>query len=206
MDQIYYVIFGAVTIILVVLLILKVRQNMLENKGVLGKRKVAAMLKKYASIRNFKVLDDIDLRFKGNTYHIDHVLIGFFGIMLVNTMPMRGDFYCNEKEKEWAYYRAQGGKKIRLPNPVMQNTENTVALRSLFASDNIYKIPMETAVVFPGSKKKCHIYVTGGNMSAMYLKQFKKYLRHSKFEADKDMDVPMLTEAIMKYAGKTADR
>ena len=204
MDQIYYMVLGVITIILLVLLIIKVRQNILESKGLLGKKKVSAVLKKYAGIRNFKVLDDVTLHFKGESFQIDHILIGFFGIMLIRTMPMRGDFYCNEKEKEWAYYEKEGGRKIAMKNPVMQNTESTVALRSLFAGDNIFKIPMETAVVFPGSKKKCHIYSSGGSMSAMYLKNFKKYLHHSKFEADKDMDVPMLTAAIERYANKSS--
>lgn len=66
---------GLTAVALVFLLILWMIRRSTNPK--VCRKKVVGILKRYAAIRQFRVLTDLDLELDGRTAHFDQVLIGF---------------------------------------------------------------------------------------------------------------------------------
>ncbi|TCL42830.1 MULTISPECIES: nuclease-related domain-containing protein [Oscillospiraceae] len=169
---------------------------LLYRSGKLGKQKVSAALKKFGVIRNFKVVDDLNLSYNGRAAHIDHMLIGFFGILFVSTVNDTAEYYGDAKSEGWTQVTAKTRKKM--PNLMQENLHNIDVVREIFSKNDIYNIQMEGVTVFCGSVKKSLIGITGAQ-GLMTFKKFKAYLGKAKFDKDNDVDVPGLYGLIMKY-------
>lgn len=75
-----------------------------KKLGIEGEKRVAAKLRKFAGIRSFKVMNDLYLPLYDKTTQIDHILIGFFGLIVVETKNIGGEVYGEPKKKRLAAY------------------------------------------------------------------------------------------------------
>lgn len=206
MEWLYYLL-GAAVAVLIIVGALLLRRHSLHRQGIYAKRKATAALKKYALLRYYKVLTDLELPAAGpagssRTVKIENVLVGFFGLLVVTSIDRKGEFYGKRTDKSWTYML--NGEKNALsremvPNPIVQNQEVLAALREILSKEKVYNIPMEAIVVVAGNSKRTKLYIS--NCPEMfYLKELTKYLAKSKFDKDSQVDVEKLSELLGRYA------
>ncbi len=191
-----YLILGGVLLLIILVGILAgyLRRRHLRQLGIDGEKQVARALKKYAGIRSFKVLNDVYLPLYDKTTQVDHILIGFFGILVVETKNLAGEVYGDPKKKEWLHI--VGNQRHKLYNPLMQNQAHIDCIRHLLGKENLYSMNIESLVVF--TRKKTELYIPKG-LPIIKLKQLGKYLRQDRFTKDNNFDVEKITEALLKY-------
>ena len=204
MEWLYYLL-GAVVVVLLVMGALLLRRRSLHKKGVYAKRKVTAILKKYALLRYYKVLTDLELPAASGgsrTVKIENVLVGFFGLLIVTSIDRKGEFYGKRTDKNWTYMlngEENAQDRETVPNPIVQNQDALAALRGVFSKEKVYNIPMEAIVVVAGNAKRTKLFIS--NCPEMfYLKELTKYLAKSKFDKDSQADVERLSQLLGQYA------
>ena len=157
---------------------------------------MANALKKFGVIRNYKVLENLSLRYGNHEAQIDCMLIGFFGILLVCPVNDTAEYYGEAAGAQWT--KVMKDRRGKMENLCEKNRKAIELLREIFSKNNVYGIRMEGVVVFCGNVKKT-IFGISGAQGLMNFKKFKSYLGKSKFEKDNDVDVPQLTELILKH-------
>jgi hypothetical protein len=193
----------AIGVAVILLLIFAIRfprmrlKARLKKQGRVGEAKVSAILKRYARIHGFKVLNDISIPLYDGTTQIDHILIGEFGLLVVETKSHKGDIYADPRAKEWI--QLVGGKKQRFYNPLMQNKGHLEALRYQLQKHKIYKVPIDSIVVFSGAHKT-NLYIETGH-PVLEIQKLRKYLNtNQRFLKDNGVDVKQLTEFLQSIA------
>ncbi len=191
----YYIIGGvAAVLILAVALSILLKKRKIKKLGIDGEKKVARVLKKYAGIRSYKVINDLYLPLYDKTTQIDHVLVGFFGILVVETKNLAGEVYGDPKKKDWLHI--VGSKKHSLYNPLMQNQAHIDCIRHILGKENVYSVNIENLVVF--SNKKVQLFIPN-KLPIINIKKLSKYLRKDSFEKDNNFDVEKITNILLKH-------
>ena len=168
--MIYYILGGIVAVLILILVLSVVLKKKKSIKlGIEGEKKVSRVLKKYAGIRSYKVINDLYLPLYDKTTQIDHVLVGFFGILVVETKNLSGEVYGDPKKKDWLHI--VGPKKHKLYNPLLQNQTHIDCIRYLLGKENMYNVNIESLVVF--SNKKVQLYIPN-KLPIINIKQLKK--------------------------------
>lgn len=191
----YYIIGGCIALFIVLLIVALIFVKKQKNKkiGKDGEKKVSSALKRYAGIRSYKVINDLYLPLYDKTTQIDHILIGFFGILVVETKNLSGEIYGDPRKKEWLHII--GSKKHQLYNPLMQNQAHIDCIRHILGQEKIYNLNIESLVVF--SAKKVDLYIPK-KLPIVTFSKLKKYLRQPRFEKDNNVDVDQIYNALMK--------
>lgn len=159
-----------------------------------GKRKhVTNTLKKFAGIRSYKVLHDITLENGKRTVHVDDILVGFFGLLLVNVQTGEGDYYGEERDQNWGM--TTGTQKLSFPNPLEEGLLAMEALRTVFAKNKVYNINVEQVVVFTSRFKKNSLYIKQ-SLPVVNVRKLSAMLGKSRFEKDTGVDVAQLVSLI----------
>ncbi|MDD2955584.1 MAG: hypothetical protein PHD67_04625 [Oscillospiraceae bacterium] len=189
-----YLTIGAVLLLIICLWVVLA----IHNAGVPKHchKKAARLLKKYAGIRNFKVLTDLDVEINGRKAHFDDVLVGFFGILFVTTLDETASYYGTEREERWTVVNK--GAKSYFPNPVKQGLETVDVARTIFSKNGVYNIQMEHVALLTGWDKKTETFIPAG-LPVYRKKELKQYLLKSKFEKDNDVDVERLCGLLEQY-------
>lgn len=127
--------------------------------------------------------------------HIDHILIGFFGIMVVNTQNLPGSIYGDGRGKNWTHVVTKNGRetKTSFPNPLLENQQAVDAVREVLSTNGVYKVNIESWVVF--TRKKASLNLPKG-LSVLGIKNFKKLLKKSRYSADGNVNVPQVASLL----------
>ena len=191
-----YIIAGSVLLVVILaLLIARFIRNAHQKKlGIDGEKRVAAKLRKFAGIRSFKVMNDLYLPLYDKTTQIDHILIGFFGLIVVETKNIGGEVYGEPKKKDWLHI--MGKERHTMYNPLMQNQTHIDCIRHLLGKENIYNVNIESLVVF--TNRKVALYIPK-KLPVITIKRLPKYLRQERFAKDNNLDVDAVYHALMKY-------
>lgn len=195
-DWMYYIVGGAAVLIIILIIIATVmlKKHKYKKLGIDGERKVAKKLKKFAGIRGFKVINDIYLSLYDKTTQIDHILIGFFGILVVETKNLAGEVYADPRKKEWLHIVKD--KRRTLYNPLMQNQTHIDCIRYIFGKENIYNVAIDSLVVF--TNKKTVVFNSRG-LPIIKLNLLRKYLKKPRYSKDNNVDVQKLYDTLKKY-------
>lgn len=185
-----------VAVIAGIVLLVRYRKKRIERLGVKGEKMVAKILKPWAMVRSYKVINDLYLPLYDKTTQIDHVVIGFFGMVVIETKNMRGEVYGDPRAKEWTYII--GDSKRKLYNPIKQNQAHIDCIRHCLAKENIYNVTIDNVVVF--ADNKVQLYLQKGDGTVIKRNRLKKLLRKSRYEKDRDVDVERVYQALMKYS------
>ena len=79
----YLIMAGAAVLAALILTgVLLLRKQKLRRLGVEGERQVAAVLRRFAAIRSFKVMNDVYLPLYDQTTQVEHKLIVYFGLQI----------------------------------------------------------------------------------------------------------------------------
>ncbi len=193
----------AVLFILVLILLFFVfRAQYLRKNKTYAKQKVSAFLKRFSGIRSFQVLNDITLPLNDRLIPIDHILIGFFGVMIVDSRDERGNVYGSDGQKTWTQVtgkkdRPETEKRQSFPNPVMENQLRVDAVRKIFTANRVYKTDIESYVVF--AEKKVQLAV-GKIPTVLSYKDFKRLLGKERYSADGPVDVKEIASLLSQNA------
>lgn len=159
-----------------------------------GERKVRKALEKVAKKLDGKLINDIYLPLYDNTTQIDHILIGNFGMVVVETKNIAGEIYGEKDEKYWMQILKSERKKLY--NPLEQNQAHIDCIRHWLQKEQVYKVEIDSLVVF--ASKNCRLY-TAKKLPVITIKQVQKYFKKRKFKKDASVDVDQVYNAIMKH-------
>ncbi|MFR9190035.1 MAG: hypothetical protein ACLVL7_07215 [Anaerotruncus massiliensis (ex Togo et al. 2019)] len=74
------------------------------------RRKVSRALRSFAAPRGYKVIDSPVLVSNGLSGWADHILVGYFGVLLVYDLCYAGEYFGGPDEEQWSSRtRASGG-------------------------------------------------------------------------------------------------
>lgn len=192
------------TIIIIALAVLSVMfVSYLKREVFVTGTKAAAIttrgiLLRFCLPRGFKVLSDVKLKDGSKEIIIENMMIGYFGVLLVRTLGVRGEYYGALDAENWSLLskgKASTDKKDTIKNPLKLLECEESALRAAFSKNKIYNIPVEKIIYISNKSSKTAVYVThngeillGGKLSG--------YLQKSKFEKDAGLDVKKIADII----------
>lgn len=177
----------AAAVLAVILISLLVKKHKITKSGDIGEKKVARILKRFASVRGFKVINDIYLPLYDKTTQVDHILIGYFGMIVIETKNYKGSVYGDLKAKQWTHI--VGNDKNEAYNPVLQNKAHIDCIRHIISKNNIYNVKIDSLIVF--ADKKAELYIPKNDF-IIKINKLKRFLKQSKYEQDNGVDVERL--------------
>ncbi len=195
----YFAIAAGVILLLIGILCLpkQLKKAKLQKQGRAGEAEVASILQSFAFSRGFKVVNDISIPLYDGCTQIDHILIGEFGLIVIETKSHKGDLYAEPRAKEWVHI--VGGKKERIYNPLLQNKTHVDALRYQLQKHEIYKVPIESYVVFSSGRKK-NLYIEKGH-PILDIRELKRFLANNeRYIEDKGVDVQKVYDFLKSIA------
>ncbi len=178
--------------ILILLIIVSVVNYLIRGasfkKGEYGKQMVDDRLRRYASPREMTVLEDVTVSDSSETVTFEHVLVGYFGVLFVQTIQGGGSFWGDGKEETWAF--TDNGSKILFKNPITEMEEKMKIFRKVLAQNKIYNVPLDSCVVLATMGKEPKLYLSHiYNPDAILTESlFKEFLRKEKWEQDRGVD------------------
>ena len=193
---------GVLCIILLIVLFFVVRDKNFGKDPQRQHRRISRCLRRYAGIRSFRVLDDITVPFQGRVGHVDHLLIGFFGVLAVCDLTARGDYYGDVRDENWVHI--SDNRRTRLPNAAQQMSDCIACLREQLSKRKTYNIPFTSILVVADKKKKTTAALTK-TPQIVYFKELKGYLHRAAFDKDCDIDVPALTDLLTEIRQSLAE-
>ena len=188
-----------VAIVLVLVVLYFTGKKLLQLRkirvGKNGEKKVGRALEKIArkSSNRYRVIHDIYLPLYDKTTQIDHIVIGRFGMVVVETKAMNGEIYGTEKDNDWA--NVVNDRKTRFYNPLLQNKTHVDCVRHILKKENIYRIQVDSLVVF---SQKTAILNIPRKLPVITINLLKKYFKKSRYRQDHQVDVERTYEALMK--------
>ncbi len=154
-----------------------------DRIGKRGEKKVGKILDRFAARNNAYTLHDVYLPLYDTTTQIDHLLIGSFGILVVETKATGGSVYGNERDREWTHII--GNNRHKLYNPLKQNKAHVDCVNHHLKVGNLYKVRVDSLVVFAGADIEVHI---PKGLPVITLDLLKKYLQKKQFHTDYQVD------------------
>lgn len=170
------------------------------RKGEYGKHFVSKALKRYASPRGMTVLSDVSISNGNENAHFDHVLIGYFGVLFVQSIQGAGSFWGDGKQDTWAFSDEKSKTKLLFKNPFDEMNAKLSIFRSVLAQNKQYKVPVDSAVVIVtlGDAPRMYLSNIKDSDTIMLDSQLSAFLRNERFEKDNGVDV----EAVAKLFSK----
>ena len=155
------------------------------KKGNYGKNTVNSALTRFAKPRNMKVLSNVYVSLGNETVSFDHVLVGYFGVLFVQSIQGKGSFWGDGKQEIWAF--TNGSKeKILFKNPIAEMDEKIKFFRRVLAENKIYSVPVESTVVISTLSQNPNMYLSNiSNPNSLILDEnFNEFLHQDFFNKD----------------------
>ena len=139
--------------LILIVIVLFVFFKTAKGKGILGEWRVRFRLwfylrKKAIFINNFIYEDEeyrnvLDPSYQ-KTVQIDHIVIGTFGVLVIETKNYAGRIYGNRTDREWTQVLKNGEVKNRFYNPILQNETHCRYVGQIVGE----WVPIRSVVVF----------------------------------------------------------
>lgn len=136
--------------------------------GALGENRVNKVL---SNVDGFKVLKDIMIKTETGTTQIDHVLIGWKGVFVIETKNYDGWIFGDEKSKYWTQVIYKNKNKFY--NPIRQNYGHVKAVEK--AIGDKYKDNLQSIIVFDN---RSNLKKLNATTPVIYLKDLKKFIQN----------------------------
>ncbi len=151
---------------------------------------VLRQLRRYAATNDFKVVAPVTAQGSKTTADLDALLVGWFGILGVKCLGYGGTIYGQQGDEEWV--QEVNGLRRVFQNPLRCAEQSARAVRDVLFQAKIKNVPVETIVVFTGKKTELALPRSCGHYT---LDQFTTYLKSTRFEEDKKVDVDQVAAA-----------
>lgn len=114
--------------------------------GAAGEKKVATFLKKELSAE-WLLLNDVEIKSNNKTAQIDHVLVGPYGIVLIETKNVKGKISLTDDKQFWCQNKKYNTK--RFYSPTLQARGHEAAVKSIVSLFNLNQfIPIRSIALF----------------------------------------------------------
>ena len=111
------------------------------TRGEKGENKVSEILSKQKGY--FHLINNLTLQLEGGlTHQIDHLFMNEKGVFVIESKSIYGNIYPNINDTIWV--KVINGKKMTMPNPIIQNKSHVRIIRKLLGKD----IELISLVVF----------------------------------------------------------
>lgn len=170
------------------------RANRIYRIGKNGERQVQKTLEKITKKAGGKLINDLYLPLYDNTTQIDHILIGPFGMVVIESKNIAGEIYGNRDEKYWTHIIKHEKKKLY--NPLEQNRAHIDCIRYWLQKEHVYNVPIESLVIFAGGRCDLHI---PRHLPVITLAQAKNYFKQRQFQKNSGVDVDRVYHALMAH-------
>lgn len=190
---------SALVVVTVGLLIRKkFNQHLVSQTGVLGEMQVATILSNFARQcpdNQMRVLNNVYLPLYDTTTQLDHILVGKFGILVVESKNMGGHIYGSPEKRHWK--KQSGGQSMSFYNPLMQNRGHVNCLMYWLRKSGVEGIYPQSLVVFASNNVQIHI---PKGSPVVTLSILERYLSKSRYRKDNGVDVDQICSIIERVA------
>lgn len=149
------------------------------------KKRVSGILRRFASPRQYHVLDEVKLISGPLSGWAHHILIGRFGVLLVYDVSIQGTYYGKPEDERWTI-SAPEGKRWSVENPLFEADKCEGRVRTLLRERTGMQVPVEKAVVIACPLRGA--VSTIPSEKVLLLKDLRVYLLKEKFETDRGID------------------
>ena len=183
----YFYVVLALCIIAAIVAALVIRDAVLRSRGRYVHAKVTAKLKSFSRLRRYKVLTDVTVPYKDGQKTISHLLVGIFGILIVDAHEFSGELYGTAEDKKWTYIPKKGARQQ--PDSLSLDLQAKAdAVRTLLAANKVYRLAIDSVNVVQNSEKGLVLYVPQ-NLPVIRLKRLSALLGKSKYDKDEGVDI-----------------
>lgn len=183
----YFYVVLALCIIAAVVAAFVIRDAVLRSRGRYVHAKVTAKLKSYARLRRYQVLTDVTVPYKDGEKTISHILVGIFGLILVDVHEFTGELYGTAEDKKWTYIPKKGARQQ--PDSLSLDLQAKAdAVRTLLAANKVYRLAIDSVNVVQNSEKELMLYVPQ-SLPVIRLKRLSAMLGKSKYGKDEGVDI-----------------
>lgn len=168
-------------------------------------RRVGNALRRYARPRRYRVLDNVTFETKKGPQTVDHILVGYFGLLFVGDLLLDGDYYGALSDEKWIVNKTnrQDDSTTRVgsvENPLISTRACMEAAIDRLARGGVYNLPMEAVAV--KAFKKGDFLITGSKDCVFHLRGLNGYFLRSWFEKDTGLDVEKVCALLSQKAGE----
>lgn len=168
------------------------------KKGLWGKKFVNKKLQALARQKGFVALQDVEVRNGDKSVRLDHVLVGPFGVLLLQSIQGAGSFWGDGKQETWAC--TDDGSKILFRNPLDELDEKSALLRQVLSKHKCYNVPVEGCVVIATLGKAPSMFLSNmeGRSKVLLDSQLAAHLRQDHFLRDNQVDIQAVAAVFEK--------
>jgi len=162
--------------------------------GVEGEKKVATFLAKELS-DDWLLLNDVEIKSNNKTAQIDHVLVGPYGIVLIETKNVKGRISLTGDKQYWCQDKKYDTKEFY--SPTLQARGHEAAVKSIVSLFNLNQfIPIRSIALFCDDQIELSLprFVDGIPVKSMVT------LAALDFTGGKE---PVLNQQLVEYIGQT---
>lgn len=160
------------------------------------RKKVSRALRSFAALRGFKVIDGPVLVSNGLSGWADHILVGYFGVLLVYDLCYAGEYFGELGEDQWVI--ADEGKRYAVPNPRTAAAQCSGRVLTL-CKEAGHRVSVEQVTVITFNNKKTISYIKSPEV--VKIGKLRGYLNGARFDEDRGVDVNAVT-AVLEAAQK----
>lgn len=158
------------------------------SKGAKGELKVTQFIERKLMREGDRLFNNVTLKVENGTVQIDHVLITWRGIFVIETKNMQGTINGNRDEEKWMQTRTRknnnsnarshhGNRVVNgillFKNPVRQNHNHMKKVQKIL---NVKYYKIHSFIIFAG---RCKLELQGKELNnVMKLKNFEAYMRY----------------------------
>lgn len=172
----------------------QLRKLKILYSGYKGEKTVANTLRKIANKKGFTVMNDVLLPLYDNMTQIDHIVIGPFGVVCVETKNHSGKITGKVEDIYWK--QRLGFRTYTLYNPLIQNNTHVRAINHFLHKEKILNVPVYNLVVF--ASDNVSIELDRENWPVIPVRCLKKYFKNEAFNEAK-INTEQIIAAIKKY-------
>lgn len=120
------------------------------SRGQYGEKYVADILERLP-MEEYKVFNDVYLKYKEMSVQIDHLIISKYGVFVIETKNYSGIIFGYEDSNNWTQYL--GNNKYLFKNPIKQNKFHALALKNILRISESAIVPIIAFI--PKAKLRC---------------------------------------------------
>lgn len=150
-----------------------------------------------ATLKNFKIMENVTLEFNGEKYSFDAILLSAYGTIAVKASYKKGDIYGGVNDVNWLCVpNTTVSLKEYFENPVRELGGSVRFFKELYKAEKVKCGSADSFVVFPFSKTALYL---GKNTPAYTLENAQNVLSDAKYSVNHNADVDAMEAALKKY-------
>ena len=155
------------------------------------KYRISKLLRRFAGPRRFVLIDHPTLVTNGLSGWADHILIGYFGVLLVYDLCFEGEYFGNPGEAKWKLISS--GVKYEFDSPFVAADQCSGRVNTLLKDAGL-KAPVSRVAVTTRGEKHMMSYIKTDEV-VLYKKLY-AYLGREKFGQDNGVDIRAVEQAL----------